>query len=390
MTQPITLSSCRIDPDSGIRRQSPRPPHLRNADYDARFDFDTLFYDVYRAGPHVVFQGPPLHSLLDHLRQSTPFKGRLGFPRFSARHYGPHKRGEIWLRSDTDRVLLDGPLGRHDLPVQPDMAPLFAGRRVVTTQSKDNGLRWISDWVRFYRRVHGADGFMVYDNASTRYTVAEVQAALDAEAEGCPAVAVDWPFPYGPQGGLPGAINGVETPWDSDFCQIGSLQHARFRFLRQAASVLNVDIDELVLPVDGQSIFAAAEASPGGFVKFAGVWIGTATGPGVTRQNCRHGDFIYRLAADEPLCTPKYCVVPGRSDPRKVTWSVHNLFGSRHNAVVDGRFLFRHMRGISNSWKEDRWQQAAPGDIGDLRDDDLAKAFDQAGLLPAQPLRLTA
>ena len=284
-------------------------------------------------------------------------------------------------RNTRIRIAIDGPIGRCAIAVQPDMAPLFAGRRVITTLSKDNDLRWIADWVRFYVRVHGADGVLVYDNASTAYTLAELQATLDEASGGAfPALAVDWPFPYGPQGGLAGAVNGVEADWDSDFCQTGSLQHARHRFLRHARSVLNVDIDELVLGTTGESVFAATEQARGGFIKFPGLWIGTHAPAGVERATCRHADFVCRDLPDELACPPKWCLVPGKADRLTDSWSVHNLFGAKANRTLSATFAYRHMRGITNSWKEDRW--AADGADPALlpRDHALEAAFRAAGL----------
>ncbi|RPF70994.1 hypothetical protein [Aurantiacibacter spongiae] len=377
MTPPVVLSSAR----SEIHREPPRPPHLRDAAYADQFDRDTLFYDVFRADRHVVFQGPPFLNLLAELRRSAPLRGRFGFPRFAARHYGQKKRGEIWLRSEADSFAFDGPLGAFEIDVQPDMAHLFAGRRVVTTLSKDNDLRWIADWMRFYREIHGADGVLVYDNGSSAYSLGELQAAMAAEAGAdMIALAVPWPFPYGPQGGMAGAVDGVETDWDSDFCQTGSLQHARFRFLREARSVLNVDVDELVLGESGRSIFAATEYSPAGFVKFPGLWIGTHAPQGVSRATCRHADFVYRDTPVALACPPKWCVVPNRGDRRGDSWSVHNLFGAKANATLDSRFAYRHMRAISNSWKEDRWARADAGGSALPRDDALAEAFAAAGM----------
>ncbi len=377
----IALSSHTIAPDCDIKRASPRPSAMQGGDYAARYDWDTLFYDVYRSGRHVVFQGPPFLDLFDHLKAAAPFKGAFGFPRFAAKHFDARKRGEIWLKSDAAKFAIDGPLGRFDITVQPDMAAMFAGRRVITTLSQNNDLRWIADWVRFYRSGHGADGVLVYDNASSAYTLEDLQATLDEAAQGIPALAVSWPFKYGPQGGMAGAVNGVEAPWDSDFCQTGSLQHARFRFLTKARSVLNVDIDELVLGDHGGSIFAATEASHAGFIKFPGRWIATYSPQPATRETCRHADFAH-YAADESLdCPPKWCVVPGKGDKRSDSWSVHNLFGAKANKHVNTAWHYRHMRGITTSWKEERWQMG-DGAAGDklVHDEALASAFATAGL----------
>ena len=77
------------------------------------------------------------------------------------------------------------------------------------------------------------------------------------------------------------------------------MQHARFRFLSQARSVLNVDIDELVLSDRNRSIFAATEQARGGFVKFSGRWVSATTPHGVSPGCGRHGDFWLLDAQDK-------------------------------------------------------------------------------------------
>ncbi len=384
---PIRQSGTLLDPGSGLRRDSPRPIALRNAAYDAGFDWDTLFYDCYRVAGHVVLQGPPFLNLLAPLLASAPLNRRW-FGR--ARPISINKRGEIWLRSDTgtlaltgtDTLALVGPIGTYRLTIQPDMAPLFAGRRVIHTLSKDNAPRWIHDWVRFYQSEHGADAVLIHDNGSSLYSAAELQAGLRTAFPAMVIHVISWPFRYGPQGGMAGAVNGQEAPWDSDFCQTGSMQHARLRFLRTAKSVLNVDIDELVLSDRGRSIFAATEQTRHGFIKFPGQWISAASPNPVRQDMCRHADFIHRDRTETRQCPPKWCIVPARHNPFRTSWSVHNLFGSRHNRHLDSEFTYRHMTAISNSWKEDRGVTSRfdPDDYGEDRA--LMAAFLRAGLAP--------
>jgi hypothetical protein len=376
----IALTTAQIDPASGLHRESPRPAALRDATYADRFDWHTLLYDCYRAGPWVVLQGPPFFNLLAPLLASAPLAAARRRWLGRARVVTQHKRGEVWLRSDADRLTIAGPIGRYDLAVAPDLAPLLAGRRVIHTLSKDNDPRWIADWVQFYAREHGADGVLIYDNGSRDYDAATLQADLRARFADVAIHVVDWPYLYGPQGGLAGAVDGRDAPWDSDFCQTGSLQHARHRWLRQARSVLNVDIDELVIGPAGTTIFAETERSRGGFVKFAGHWISGATATPVDAGLARHGDFTWRDRRETRSCPPKWCVVPSRHDPWRTSWSVHNLFGSRHNARIDDRFIYRHMTAISTSWKEDR-RVANAGDGADFyQDEALAAAFRRTGL----------
>ncbi|MDE2411763.1 MAG: glycosyltransferase family 2 protein [Sphingomonadales bacterium] len=381
MTDPITFSTCTIAPETGIRRESPRPPHLRNDAYEGQFDWDTLFYDVYRVGQHVVFQGPPLFNLLPLLQQGAPFRGSFGWLLPRAVHVGRDRRGEVWLKEQGNRIAVDGPLGSFDVPVQPNLSHQFAGKRVLHSLSKNNAPRWIIDWIRFYASEHGADAVLLYDNASTDYTAADLQAELRAAFPALAITVIHWPFRYGPQGGLAGAVDGVETPWDSDYCQTGSLQHARLRFLLEAKSVLNVDIDEMVLSDRGRSIFAATEQSAAGFVKFPGAWICTAGPRQVSATDCRHGDFTCRDSRESEVCPPKWCLVPNLKDARRQSWSVHNLFGSPHNKVLSSEFEYRHMKGISNNWKYNRWEDAAFDPERFVEDTPLREAFVRAGLI---------
>lgn len=381
LPDPITLSACRVAAETGIRRTSPRPPEQRNAAYDSQFDWDTLFYDVFRVGRHVVMQGPPLFNFLPLLQQSALLRGKFGWLLPAAEHVSRNKRGEIWLKHDGDALMLDGPLGHFDIAVQPNLSALFAGKRVIHTLSKNNAPRWIKDWIRFYVANHGADAVLLYDNASTDYSAPDLQAELRAAFPDLVIHVVSWPFAYGPQGGEAGAVNGIESPWDSDFCQTGSLQHARLRFLLEARSVLNVDIDEMVLSDRGRSIFTATEDSAAGFIKFPGAWICTAGPHEVSAADCRHGDFTYRDSREGEECPPKWCIVPGLRHARTYSWSVHNLFNAPHNKVLSGEFTYRHMKGISNNWKYNRWEDAAFDAGRFIEDAPLRAAFVTAGLL---------
>ncbi|WP_226018591.1 glycosyltransferase family 92 protein [Novosphingobium sp. FKTRR1] len=379
LPEPV-LSSVSLDPAGVWRRESPRPAALRNATYDARFDWLTLFYDVYRVDRHVVMQGPPLLNLFEPLRASTLLRGsfRPVFPR--ARHVSRNKRGEIWLRSNAEQLPIDGPLGTFTLTVQPNLSDAFAGRRVLLTLSRNNAPRWIEDWIRFYAAEHGADAVLLYDNASDVYSAQDLQAQLRAAFPAMPIIVVPWPFPYGPQGGAAGAVDGVEAPWDSDFCQTGTLQHARFRFLLKARSVLNVDVDELVLSDQGRSIFAATETSRAGFIKFPGRWISAATTAPRDAATCRHADFVLSDRTVSAACPPKWCIVPSLRHARRHSWSVHNVFNAPHNRTVSSEFTFRHMKPISDSWKEDRAPHPVQEAARFVRDEALAAAFARTGL----------
>ncbi len=381
MPAPITLSSITIPPESGMRRESPRPAHLRNTSYAEQFDWDTLFYDCYRVGADIVLQGPPLLNLAAPVLGAPRLRGRFG-PLFKrTRRIERVNASELWLRDAAERLTLDTALGSLEIVVQPSETARFAGRRVLHTLSKDNEVRWIVDWIRYHERIHGADAVLFYDNGSSRYTVSELAAELTAAFPAMVIVVVAWPFKYGPQGGMAGAVNGQEAPWDSDYCQAGSLQHARLRFLRLARSVLNADIDELV--VGPAPIFAATEVSPGGFIRFPGQWVTGTTPYPVAPAVCRHADFVHRDLRETAGCPPKWCVVPSACDDRRHSWSVHNLFGAQANKVISKDFSFRHFKAISNNWKGDRGDAGAFDPARFVKDVPLCKALARAGLFTA-------
>ena len=144
--------------------------------------------------------------------------------------------------------------------------------------------------------------------------------------------------------------------------------------------MLNVDIDELVLGPGGTSIFAHTERSRSGFIKFAGSWISSASSRAITPQTCRHADFTHRDTAEARTCPAKWCLVPGRDHPLRTSWSVHNLFGTRHNRRIDPHFSYRHMTAISTSWKEDRTIAGGFDPWRFAEDTALADSFTRAGL----------
>ncbi len=165
-----------------------------------------------------------------------------------------HMRITVQLRGRPDHVVLQSQMGDMRVPVIEADQKTFAGKRVLLTLSKNNRLEWICDWIRFHQDHHGANAVLLYDNNSTLYSLDELASAI-ANLPGIEATKViHWPYKYGPQGHGGGF-------WDSDFCQSGALEDARWRYLQRARSVLNVDIDELVLP-RSQSVFERVEAGP--------------------------------------------------------------------------------------------------------------------------------
>lgn len=199
-------------------------------------------------------------------------------------------------------------------PVQPSGAKVFAGRKVLCTLSRDNRLKWIADWAEFHVRTHGADAVLFYDNASTRYTPSDLLALFRSIPGLAAAVVVPWAYKFGPLG------NGAKD-WDSHYSQCVMLEHARRRFLPDAAAMVNLDVDELVVTDDGVSLFEHLARSVEGALIYPGRWIRNVRN--FYPWSIRHCNFRYYATTDPPYPT-KWTVVPSRL-PEKAEVGIHTI-----------------------------------------------------------------
>ncbi|MBG1233297.1 hypothetical protein F8B91_13220 [Aestuariivirga litoralis] len=240
----------------------------------------------------------------------------------------------------------------------------------MLTQSKNNDPQWIADSFQFHAKNHGANALLIYDNNSDRYTPTELEAVLKNRFPGDVMKVVDWQFPFG-------AVGGPHKKWDSDFSPYGVLNHARFRYLAKARSVLQGDIDELVLAEDGnRSVFSAAERSLFGFIIFGGHWICEATTREETQPR-RHCDFVHVAAQPDVFNTPKWCAAPWRIWHGS-QWKIHSIANSRGSQHHTPKFGIRHFRAIT-SWRADR-AITRPIQTDDRIDQALVEAMARAGL----------
>ncbi len=349
--QRVNLSPLKLASASGLRREAPRPPHLRQPGYDEDFDWLTIFYDCIRAADPrwIVLMGPPLGKLdevvLSALKAAIPVPGVAFLVRDLDRH------SQIWIsRSDSTLRMGQDPFEPSSIEIQPNCCDLFRDKRVLFTKSRDNDLQWIRDWAYFHVRAHGTNAALLYDNGSRRYASDEVREVLARIPGMDVAVVVDWPFKFGPQG--------VESHWDSDFCEYGIMEHARHRFLALAEGVINADIDELVFTKDNSSVYERMRASPAGFVLYPGVWIDSVR-PESAGFGRRHADFLYRCEGI-PEAAPKWTVAPRRCPPA-TQWRTHHISGMNADRESSQGISYWHFKGINTNWKELRLREIAPG-----------------------------
>ncbi len=409
------LSSVRLS-TFGLRREPPRPPDDRKGGYEALFDYDTLYYDVFRSGDgrRVICQGPPLLGCqaLSDLTFRLPDTERplVAYYLPPRTIYQPTHRVHLFGEglSEARTIVLQLADTRIEVPIQPSGRARFAGRRVVTTLSKNNPLDWIRDWAEFNIRVHGADAIILYDNGSTDYTLADIGEHLGTLDGLADLLVVPWIFPYGP--GV-----GPRNVQDSFFCQPGQLDHVRRRYCEEARAVLNTDIDELVVVPRGESIFERIEQSRRATFVFSGTWA-EAVGRGEDfGRMIRHTDCRYRwwsqvlrecrgrIAAllryraargrrrlmphEDPyrgrLLRSKWIAVPGRCGDG-VEWGVHDVYPVSNEAASDqsswkewpADIVYRHFRQLTtNARRRERIEVQRYSPLHYVRDRPLAAAF---------------
>ncbi|TNC47404.1 tetratricopeptide repeat protein [Rubellimicrobium rubrum] len=344
----VQLTSWSLDVDSPVLRRLPRPAALRHADFEDKFDPLTVFYDCFwlADGRRIALLGPPLLNLdadLDLRIISVPHETVCEARRIPGFH--------------VDTIYVDVPDGTTALRVcsrvaevhlvpQPNLCQLFRDRRVITTLSKDNEPLWIRDWATYHQEAHGCDGVLIYDNGSTGYSVREIHEALRSLND-VKVVVLGWPFRYGL---FDGRVPVSYDIWDWHPCQNGMLEHARRRFLDTARSVLNLDVDELVLTENGDSVFSLVEESGTGHIRLDGLWVENfpVREPSASASPPRHKDFCHVRAGRRNGCEEKWAVVPGRT-PEAAQWAVHDILGmsaSEHHR----RAQLRHFKALNTDW----------------------------------------
>ena len=360
----MNVNHASLPEDNAILREPVRPPAFRDATFDDRFDHRTFAFDAVLAPEEgrVRVICPKFLNLSEPMaraRIATTGSGRA-CP-FTTRHLDRQTQLMVQASPETRGLDIDSDLGHLHVECSPANNDLFEDERVVFTLSKNNRIEWIQDWLRFYRDVHGATAVLIFDNASTEYDGAALLDAIGRLDGIRAAVVVNWPFKHGPTG------YGSKKFWDSNFSQLGAFEVARWRFLQRARSVLNCDIDELVVSKDGGSVFDHVERGRSGVTAFYGDWVfgiedvtrQPEDGSPVLFRDFEHvltprRAFKYGVVPYYPMrCRPKWAVVPNRCPP-DAQWNIHAVTGWWASRIVGSRFRFRHFREINFNWKYDR------------------------------------
>ncbi|PYK98459.1 MAG: hypothetical protein DME32_14190 [Verrucomicrobia bacterium] len=334
----IALSPLRLRTDGVLSRDPPRPLSLRPEAYEREFDYLTVFYDSFRSGDgkFIVFVGPSLLNLAQPVLPGLVRAFEVGRAADAVIRRFPLV-DQLWLRtSQESAVMPQGVFQETSLRVQPNLSHLYCDKKVLLTKSRDNELVWIKDWVYFHAAHHGTNSVLLYDNASTKCTSAEIQRAIASIRGIETALVIDWPFKFGPQGDTG---QGDSEVWDSDFSQRAILEHARYRFLASAHSVICGDVDELVVTQTGVSLHELAARS-----------------------------------LESSRANTKWTAVPKRCPPH-AQWRVHKIAGMTPDSVLSESAAIRHFKAINTNWRVPRFQPETPIEGKHVVDEELVHAF---------------
>lgn len=344
----LGVNSVSIPEDVPVRRTPPRSPFLRYSDYLEKFDDRTLFFDVFlcpNRGNTVVAIGPKLRNLWTDLQ-----------PKF----FDPRNNTELQVKIDRlisvdiitincetplPYLILETSFFEAKIHVSPSKSESFNQKNCAITLQKDNDPIWIKDWIQFYSSEHGADTFIIYDNNSERYSPDNLGQLLSEHLpDGCHVSIMSWPFKYGPND-----HRRPHTIWlaDSDYCQRGMLEHARRRFLTDAAGVISVDIDELIFRENRMTLYDALKISKTGYIEVPGVMIEANTAS--PSETVRHKNYFKIGSSETVESSPaKWAAVPSKLSPT-VQWSQHSVVGA-NICPQSSNFCFGHFRAINTNW----------------------------------------
>ncbi len=364
----ITIDTCsavQYQPLWGFKRVPERPENLRidycgGMKFNDNFDWDNAWYDAVQISTDLVLLiGPPLYDGKQLVKQHIDMVTDTGPATFGFTDLDRVSYTVVSVQG-LSKELTFNCNGESTTARVNFNEGSFNGRKTMVTMNKNNPISWIRQWINYHNTVHGIDGFLIYDNASTDYSIEELAKGL--EDLNVIIRLVQWPYPYGPQGS-------DFAPWDSDYGQYVMLEHAKYRYLHSASLVLNNDIDELIVLKDNitlddiQAYLAKNEGCS--CLRYQGVWIEPYDI--VAHTSASSIDFEKRDIKNY-YCTDannkigigfKWMMVPAQHVNQQ--WLVHHISGPM---IQSDQLYYAHHLALNTNWS---WQRDVyKGNVADL------------------------
>lgn len=348
----IKPESVLLPDDSLIKRVSIRPDNLRQTDYEDKYDYLTLCYDVFFSNGYVYLSGPPAYGLEKLFQDATFYLDDEDVSsKIEVIMMDRAQRVRIPAKVKPTEMIWENSVFRRRITVTDNENSLFRNKNTIFTLSKNNDLNWIRDWIVFYRDKYQIDSVLLYDNSSQSYNLEEMATFLAKEDLKVDIVLVDWPYKYGPQGSVKDNL-----PWDSDFCQHGAMENAKEKYLKDANTVFNVDIDELVFIKNKTNFYT--KLNEYGIIHIPGIWISAEPRLAHEFNNVKtYQDYIC-INRNEIFSPYKWAVSP-KHIKFECQWTTHKVVSLGNDLrkfvlKISYKDNYYHFKAINTSWKYDR------------------------------------
>lgn len=348
-------TTIKYPPAWGFKREPARPQHLRidycgGLTFNDNFDWDNLWYDAIQVNENtIILIGAPLYTTKNWLIQNATFETEIGTKlQFTFAELDRVCYTIISTNENLEKIYLVTNSEQTEIKIhQKDNH--FNNTSVMVTLQKDNPISWISQWINYHHNVLGINGFLIYDNGSTKYTLNELESKLSKTKANVKIVS--WPYPYGPQGS-------DFAPWDSDYGQYVMLEHSKWRYLSAAKLVLNNDIDELIVTkgIYINDIIDFLKKGTCQCLRYKGVWIepydilNNESADIIHFEHRRFKDYYCTDANNKIGIGYKWMLVPSQ-DTINQQWSVHHINGSM---IESNQMFYAHYMSMNTNWSWSR------------------------------------
>jgi hypothetical protein len=360
---PSGHSSAFLAEGSAVRRLPRGPKRPRPREFvPSKFETRALVYDAFwhADGQRILLVGPPPLNLWPQIRHAHYRALPSGAPLRPNYHASASVMITELAGAPAGTIAVEMIVAGEalHLPVQPNSGPDLAGRRLLFTMSKDNDIAWIKEWAHYHAAVQGVDAIVLFDNGSTRYAPAEIEAALKSVRGIDKAAVLSWPYRYGATD-----LAVLSNPYYGLFLQIASMSVVLRRYGGKAFGILNCDVDELAATPAGTTVFDLAQQSVHGLAVMRGQFIEAVPSAKVRHARHTHRDFVSRRRDPVTrLSRPrKWALDPSR--PWVADLDVHPYMHWIEGRPWFGKtqppgMFYWHFRAINTNWKENRTDSA--------------------------------
>lgn len=388
----VSLFGWTLDENSPCRKIAVRPEHLQYDDFTEKFDYTTLFYDVFHDADseNVLCLCPPFLNLKEdivtadfRLSKYNETADKKSFKVF----FEFDRCVQVVIQDadqDAEILTIRSNIGSFATRIGKNYKDIFADKRVLLTKQRDNPIEWIEAWIAMHQAMHGINAVLLYDNNSTTYSTQELVQRLATRVNLDVLCLVRTPYRFGVPGDF--TKSGHAVPWDSDFLNYFFPMHAHRRFLSQAGLCLWGDVDEILLSEDRQRINFKLNRTPDSALMTAQANILHATGPGSDGKTfTARTDIpeIFKSHFHDVTAGPvfKYAYKPAEitlHDQLAVHYVCRNVGQGPLQKLYeyeDASLAYRHFRSVNTGWKELRSSTAVFDKSIHLFDCGMVKAF---------------